>query len=507
MKIFIMVGRKVESMRKSYAFLFICTVFALNVFALCHAEDLPFTLTIRANKPVEFAGSQIFVWVIQTNISTHVVDCTAAHMDSTDVSYHYDAWDENAKPVNKIDYGIPYVSGVHSSSHGDICNLEPGKSFEKELIVSFLYDFSKPGKYSIQLSRRALVDSNGYRVGEWVKSNTITITVLPAKAETPNQPFTLTISYNQQNPDLESISDQVVKAGSWVGFRIRKTNISDHEIIKISDAAGASGYMYDVRDSSGNLVNYKKHNNLIDGMMMTSGGEVRIGGTKDMVLQPLESNINFEPLDSWHEIDKPGTYTIQVSEHVSNDPKSDVVKSNTITVLPAEAKPVAEIEPAEEKNSSEDELSEQTTKQPFSIKINADPTQVKVGNPVYVGIELSNTSDHEIDCSAMTGNNGIDLNFQYEVIYEHGNPEREIAAGKTYPEAIPCTLKPENNYSTGSEISRVFDFSRLGRYTIQLSRPVWGNDQIPGTGRTVQNGQAVVKSNKITITVLPADAP
>jgi len=33
---------------------------------------------------------------------------------------------------------------------------------------------------------------------------------------------------------------------------------------------------------------------------------------------------------------QPGTYTIQVSAHTSNDPKSEVVKSNiiTVTVLP-----------------------------------------------------------------------------------------------------------------------------------------------------------------------------
>jgi len=323
-----------------------------SAFAIASGQsaDQPFTLTIRDSKTTEIAGSDIFIWVKMTNTSDHVVDCTAGQMDGTDVSYHYDAWDENAKPVHKIDYGIPYISGAHISSHGAICNLEPGKSFEKELIISYLYDFSKSGKYQIQLSRRASLDSNGYRVGEFVKSNII-----------------------------------------------------------------------------------------------------------------------------------------------------------TITVLPAESKPMVEVEPAEGSIPSADEPSSETTKQPFSIKINAGHSHVKVGDPVYVGIEMRNTSDHEIDCTAMTGNNGIDGNFQYEFFDEYGAPAPKIAPGKTFPEAIPCTLKPENNYSTGGEISRIFDFSRPGKYTIQLSRPIWGNDQIPETGRTVQNGQTVVKSNKITITVLPAD--
>src|ERR1700691_5562889 len=49
-----------------------------------------------------------------------------------------------------------------------------------------------------------------------------------------NPPFTLTISYNQLNPNKESTADQVVESGHWVAFRIRKTNISDHEIMKMS---------------------------------------------------------------------------------------------------------------------------------------------------------------------------------------------------------------------------------------------------------------------------------
>jgi len=104
----------------------------------------------------------------------------------------------------------------------------------------------------------------------------------------------------------------------------------------LSDAPGASGYMFDVRDGNGNLVEYRKRKDLTDGMTMFSGGENRMAGTKDMVLQPGESKINFEPLSNSYEMDKPGTYTIQVSEHISNDPASDVVKSNiiTITVVP-----------------------------------------------------------------------------------------------------------------------------------------------------------------------------
>jgi hypothetical protein len=161
------------------------------------------------------------------------------------------------------------------------------------------------------------------------------------QAEGVKPPFTLTISYNQQNPNIENAGAQIVESGRWVAFRVRKTNITDHEIIKLSDAPGASGYMYDVRDGGGNPVEFKKHKDLIDGKMMTSGGENRIAGTNDMVLQPGESKINFEPLSSHYEMDKPGTYTIQVSEHISNDPASEVVKSNILTITVVAPEPPA----------------------------------------------------------------------------------------------------------------------------------------------------------------------
>jgi len=44
---------------------------------------------------------------------------------------------------------------------------------------------------------------------------------------------------------------------------------------------------------------------------------------------------------SVYEMDKPGTYSVQVSECVSDDSASDVVKSNvlTITVVPVSPPP------------------------------------------------------------------------------------------------------------------------------------------------------------------------
>jgi len=141
-------------------------------------EKPPFTLTIKANKPTEVAGSQVFVWVNMTNISDRPVDCTEVEEDGTLVSYDYDVRDENAKPVDLWDKSLPYSGRGHTGKTWDKCSLGPGESRNIELIVSFRYDFSKPGKYVVQISRRASLDSKGFRTGEWVKSNAITITVV-----------------------------------------------------------------------------------------------------------------------------------------------------------------------------------------------------------------------------------------------------------------------------------------------------------------------------------------
>jgi hypothetical protein len=155
---------------------------------------------------------------------------------------------------------------------------------------------------------------------------------IPGETESAKPPFTLTISLNQANPNLEATAAQAVKVGSWVAFRIRKTNISDEEI-----AVRPQGrpLQYDVRDSSGNPVARRKSKD-----MQGSVHGVQPAGLPEMV-QPGESKIIFEAVSSWYEMDRPGTYVIQVSECISDDPASDAVKSNriTVTVLPADEPP------------------------------------------------------------------------------------------------------------------------------------------------------------------------
>ncbi len=158
----------------------------------------------------------------------------------------------------------------------------------------------------------------------------------PKKSADAKQVFTLEISAerDKSNPnawDFQNPGGTVAKTDSMIAIGIRKTNTSQHAIDKISVEDGAGGYLYEVRDSAGNPVEPRKFT--ANGPIEPGDGRgFAIQGTSDMVLQPGESRITKASVGSWYDLSRPGTYTIQVSAHVSNDPSSGLVKSNLATV-------------------------------------------------------------------------------------------------------------------------------------------------------------------------------
>jgi hypothetical protein len=145
-----------------------------------------------------------------------------------------------------------------------------------------------------------------------------------------------------------------------------------------------------------------------------------------------------------------------------------------------------------------------TSTPPFSITINAETPMVKVGGLVILDVTMTNTSDHEIDCT-LYFLDSIDQNYRYQVFFEDGKPATKILR-KTGFNTYACILKPEESSKSGGVISQIFDFRRPGKYTIHVSRPVWGDDQRPDTWQLHENIPEIeIKSNTITVTVLPAE--
>lgn len=130
---------------------------------------------------------------------------------------------------------------------------------------------------------------------------------------------------------------------------------------------------------------------------------------------------------------------------------------------------------------------------PFTITISVDQPRIKAGSEAWITVKMTNTSDHEVDCTAMLVN-GVDRRFHYDVEDESGKPMRkQDLHPENYPGSVQmCTLEPGHSVSHQTRISWLDDLTKPGEYTVQLSR---------GAGETEEEG--TVKSNKITITVTP----
>jgi hypothetical protein len=136
-----------------------------------------YSLTIQEQEKPAFAGSEVYIFITQTNLSTRNVECNSLRIASTDLSLKYDVKREDGTPLEERANAIDYA---HDLSE---CELRPGESVTRRYLLSWLFDLSVPGKYSVQVSRHGDPDT-----GPWVQSNVITLQVVPAKgADSSNQ--------------------------------------------------------------------------------------------------------------------------------------------------------------------------------------------------------------------------------------------------------------------------------------------------------------------------------
>ena len=133
----------------------------------------PFTLTLSA-KTYEFrAGSDVKIEIVQTNVSDKAIDCTDRGGGGINLEYRYDVRDEDGSSAEKA------IRPHMELDTGDIhpCNLPPGESSSSRILLSRIYKFDRPGKYTVQVFRfdPDLTDAQGNPVK--VLSNTSTITI------------------------------------------------------------------------------------------------------------------------------------------------------------------------------------------------------------------------------------------------------------------------------------------------------------------------------------------
>ena len=172
-------------------------------------ERPPFSITIKAvPSSVIQAGQRFYVAIVLTNLTDHSIDAPSEQFNGHkpfDPTYRFDIRDSAGKQIQWV--APNDVAGIVAASSG---TLQAGKSRTDVEEIDEFFDLSKPGDYSIQAIRPAAftiipatcepgdVDENGYvkvcepgnRMGVKmdltkgeIQSNTITITVVPAKSE------------------------------------------------------------------------------------------------------------------------------------------------------------------------------------------------------------------------------------------------------------------------------------------------------------------------------------
>ena len=133
-------------------------------------------------------------------------------------------------------------------------------------------------------------------------------------------------------------------------------------------------------------------------------------------------------------------------------------------------------------------------KQPFTIVIVAEKDTVAAGADVWIKVTLTNTSNADLDDSGnISGRTGLDPNFQFDVRDEKG----DLVAKRRYehPELdtgnpINRTLKPGESVTQEQRVNTLYDMTRAGKYSIQVSMAV-----------PEALGKGVVKSNVIAVTL------
>ncbi|HXW91736.1 MAG TPA: hypothetical protein VEK33_14390 [Terriglobales bacterium] len=322
---------------------------------------------------------------------------------------------------------------------------------------------------------------------------TVAATCMYSPAQDASQPFSLRLGVEGifLTGHKSTEGSHVVKTGSDIYLGIVTTNTSRHSLscMRVTNYVTNldPAYQYDVRDVSGSPVG--KH--AID-------AEPLVGAFRGMgcTFKPGESSTSGGNLiTKLYDLSQPGDYTIQVSQPVSSDPNADVVKSNTLEITVTD----------------DDALIERATS-PFVLMIAGysdghfgytdniletdSKLDVKAGAEIGINIEKKNTSKHDIDCfSAWSNLSGLDEGYQYDLRDANGEP----VAKRGVQNPLPFTRGPgaqvckpgETGASNNIILTRAYDLSRPGKYTVQVSQAA------PGYG------PGVVKSNTIKISVAP----
>jgi hypothetical protein len=126
----------------------------------------PFTLKLATVGSQYEAGAKVWVEITQTNTSDRNISCSSWWVGSSNLTYEYDIRDGDGKALEERAHAAT-APGSFST-----CELQSGQTQDGHYLLSWLYDLSKPGTYTVRVARRVANESPDH-----VRSNVITIRI------------------------------------------------------------------------------------------------------------------------------------------------------------------------------------------------------------------------------------------------------------------------------------------------------------------------------------------
>ncbi len=151
--------------------------FAGALAAQTDPEPPKFTIVISTKTPAVSLGSNIVIKIKTINISGELIPIEFGRHGNMPDGFHYDIRNEQGITVKKTVYNDIRPSRPPGATLSG--ELAPGKSKEDVAMISDVYSFNCPGKYTIRAWMPATRGTSEKPDLNRVYSNTITITVLP----------------------------------------------------------------------------------------------------------------------------------------------------------------------------------------------------------------------------------------------------------------------------------------------------------------------------------------
>jgi hypothetical protein len=161
---------------------FACFVAAIaSVPVKCAEPEV--SLTVSVSQTTFKAGSEIAAKIVLWNKSTQAIPVAVDFYPGAEADYRAEVLGSDGKPAPRTEYGRKFALGGFNSSVGNavlgplgskaLFDEPDGDKITSTMVINKLFDLSKPGKYSVQVSREV------GKANTLVKSNIITVTIAP----------------------------------------------------------------------------------------------------------------------------------------------------------------------------------------------------------------------------------------------------------------------------------------------------------------------------------------